>query len=309
MCPVPASGSSDSRFSQPLAPSNSVAVLVTHDTLLRWHREAAKRKWRRWEHAERPWSTTDEQRTGGLIVRLSRENRRWGCVRIQGELRRVGIRVSSSSIQRVLRQRGLGPVPQSGPTWPEFLRSQAHCGLATDFFTVDTVRLKQLYILLVIEMSTREVHILGVTDHPTAAFVTQVARNLVGDLADRVRSIKFLIRDRDTKFTAGFDDVFRSEGIRVIKTPVRSPRANAYAERWVKTVRTECLDWTLILDYRHLERAHREFVGDYNGQRPHRGIDLKVPTGVIAPTLPLLQHTDRHDVLGGLIHGYLPVAA
>ncbi len=172
-CPVSVSGSNDSRFSQPLAPSNSVAVLVTHDTLLRWHREAAKREWRRWEHAERPWSTTDEQRTGGLIVRLGRENRRWRCVRIQGELRRVGIRVSSRSIRRVLRQRGLGPVPRSGPTWSEFLRSQAHCGLATDFFTVDTVRLKLLYMLFVIELSTREVHILGVTDHPTAAFVTR----------------------------------------------------------------------------------------------------------------------------------------
>ena len=124
---------------------------------------------------------------------------------------------------------------------------------------------------------TRQVHILGVTDHPTGAFVTQVARNFVGDLADRGRSIKFLIRDRDTKFTASFDEVFRSEGIRVIKTPVRSPRANAYAERWVRTVRTECLDRMLILGRGHLERVLREYVGHYNRQRPHRGIDLDVP--------------------------------
>ena len=182
--------------------------------------------------------------------------------------------------------------------------------LATDFFTVDTVSLKQLYVLFVIELSTREVHILGVTEHPTGAFVTQVARNFMGDLGDRGRSIKFLIRDRDAKFTVSFDEVLRSEGIRVIKTPVRSPRANAYAERWVRTVRTECLDSILILGRRHLERALRQYVNHYNRQRPHRGIDLQVPVpgnGTVA-TPPLLD-INRHDVLGGLIHEYHPVAA
>ena len=182
--------------------------------------------------------------------------------------------------------------------------------LATDFFTVDTVSLKQLYVLFVIELSTREVHILGVTDHPTGAFVTQVALNLVGDLVDRARSIKFLIRDRDTKFTSSFDEVFHSGGIRVIKTPVRSPRANAYADRWVRTVRTECLDRMLILGHRHLERVLREYVCHYNYQRPHRGIELGVPASnsgiIIAP--PTL-NVHRHDLLGGLIHEYCPVAA
>ena len=165
-------------------------------------------------------------------------------------------------------------------------------------------------MLFVVELSTRQVHILGVTDHPTGAFVTQVARNLVGDLADRGRSVKFLIRDRDAKFCANFDEVFRSEGIRVIKTPVRSPRANAYAERWVRTVRTECLDWLLILGHGHLERVLRHYVRHYNQQRPHRGIDLSVPVSdrpaIAAP--PSL-HVHRHNVLGGLIHEYHPVAA
>ena len=244
-----------------------------------------------------------------LIVRLGRENRRWGCIRIQGELRKLGIRVSASSVRRILRRHGLGPVPRSGPTWSEFLRSQAHSVLATDFFTVDTVLLKQLYVLFVIELSTREVHILGITDHPTGEFVTQVARNLVGDLADRCRSIKFLIRDRDAKFTASFDLVFRSEGIRVIKTPVRSPRANTYAERWVRTVRNECLDWLLIVSRSHLDRVLREYIGHYNRQRPHRAIYFCVPAGgEISSTPPSLQ-VRRHDVLGGLDHEYFPAAA
>jgi transposase InsO family protein len=245
-----------------------------------------------------------------LIVRLGQENRRWGCIRIQGELRKLGIRVSASSIRRVLRRNGLGPVPWGGPTWREFLASQAHSVLATDFFTVDTVSLKQLYVLFVIELSTREVHILGVTEHPSGAFVTQVARNLVGDLSQRGRSIKFLIRDRDTKFTTTFEEVFRSEGIRVIKTPIRSPRANAYAEHWVRTVRTECLDWLLIVGHRHLERILREYARHYNGQRPHRGIQLQVPVpGDGVSATPPTYQVRRHDVLGGLIHEYRPMAA
>ena len=182
--------------------------------------------------------------------------------------------------------------------------------LATDFFTVDTVGFTRLYVLFVIELSTRQVHVLGVTDHPTGAFVTQVARNLVADLSDRGRSIKFLIRDRDAKFTASFDEVFRSEGIRVIKTPVRSPRANAYAERWVRTVRTECLDRMLILGRGHLERVLREYVGHYNRRRPHRGIDLGVPTSAAVLETPLPSaRVIRHDVLGGLIHEYHPATA
>jgi transposase InsO family protein len=182
--------------------------------------------------------------------------------------------------------------------------------LATDFFTVDTVGLKQLYVLFVIEVSTRRVHILGVTEHPTGAFVTQLARNFVGDLGDRGRSVKFLVRDRDTKFTASFDEVFASEGIRVIKTPVRSPRANAYAERWVRTVRTECLDWMLILGRRHLDQVLRQYVGHYNQQRPHRGIELGVPVpGIPVTAAPPAHRIHRHDVLGSLIHEYHPPAA
>ncbi len=244
----------------------------------------------------------------GLVVRLGRESPQWGCIRILGELRKLGLRVSASSIRRLLRRHGLGPSPRSGPTWSEFLCSQAKSVLATDFFTVDTVSLKQLYVLFVIEQSTREVHILGVTEHPTGAFVTQVARNLVADLADRGRTIEFLIRDRDTKSTASFEEVFRSERIRVIETHVRSPRANSHAERWVKTALTEGIDHMLIFGRRHLERVLREYVTHYNQQRPHRGIELEVPAGGTAATNTSLS-VHRHDVLGGLIHEYHPAAA
>jgi transposase len=180
--------------------------LVTPDSLLRWHRQAATHKWRRWRKQRGPGRPPMGAQLVELVVRLARENRSWGCVRIQGELRNLGIRVSATSIRRVLRRAGLGPAPRGGPTWAEFLRSQAHSVLATEFFTVDTVGLKQLYVLFVIELSTRQVHVLGVTDDLTGIFVTQVARNFVGDLAGCGRSVKFLIRDRDTKFTASFDE-------------------------------------------------------------------------------------------------------
>ena len=202
----------------------------------------------------------------------------------------------------ILRRHGLGPDPRRGLTWTEFLRIQAYGVLAADFFTVDTVLLKQLYVLFVIELSTSEVHILGITDHPTGEFVTQIARTLVGD-PDRGRSVKFLIRDRDTKFTASFDEVFRSEGIRVIKTPVRSARANVFAERWVRTVRNECLDWLFIVSRSHLDRVLREYVAHYNQQRSHRGINLCVPAGGKISATPQSLYLRRHDVLGG------PVAA
>jgi putative transposase len=173
--------------------------------------------------------------------------------------------------------------------------------------TRSSVTLKRLYVLFVIRLSTREVYLLGITEHPTGAFVTQVARNFVADLAEAGRSVKFLIRDRDAKYTASFDEVFRSEGTRVIKTPVRSPRANSVAERWVKTVRAECLDQLLITGQRHLERVLRQYARHYNEQRPHRGIQLEVPAGSAGALVPSLG-VRRHGVLGGLIHEYYPAA-
>jgi transposase len=198
--------------------------LVTPETLLRWHRELSRRMWKRWR-AERGLGRPPlRDEIAELIVRLGRENRHWGCVRIQGELRGLGVRVSASSIRRVLRSHGLGPTPRGGPTWKEFLAAQAKGILATDFFVVDTIGLDQLYVLFVIELQSRIVHILCVGAHRTGSFVTEVARNLAGDLTENGRSFRFLIPDRDARFTASFDEVFVSEGIEVIRTPVRSPR-------------------------------------------------------------------------------------
>jgi putative transposase len=286
------------------------SFLVTPETLLRWHRQLSKRRWRRWRAERGPGRPPLSDETIELILRLGRENRSWGCIRIQGELRGLGIRASATAIRRVLRSHGIGPAPRGGPSWKEFLTAQAKGILATDFFTVDTINFTQLYVLFVIELETRVVHILGVTQHPTDSYVTQLARNLVGDLAEHGRTFKFLIRDRDAKFTARFDSVFASEGIKVLKTPVRAPRANAYAERWVGTVRRECLDRLLVLGRRHLEVVLAEYVEHYNSHRPHRGIQLQVPVpGDGASATHPTYKVRRHDVLGGLIHEYRPMAA
>ena len=284
--------------------------LVTPETLLRWHREPSRSKWKRWRAQRGPGRPPLNDEIVELIARLGRENRRCGCVRIQGKLRGLGVRVSASSIRRVLRSHGLGPAPRDGPTWKEFLAAQANGILATDFFVVDTIGLNQLYVLFMIELQSRIAHILGVTDHPTGSFVTQVARNRAGDFTEHARSFRLLIRDRDAKFTASFDEVFVSEGIEVIRTPIRSPRANAIAERWVRTVREECLDWTLVLGRHHLEAVLRDYVRHYNQHRPHRGLRLRVPAPVseVIPAPPALSDIARHDVLGGLIHEYRAAA-
>ena len=259
--------------------------------------------------SEAPGRPTMSAELVELIVRLGRENHSWGCVRVRGELAKLGIRVAATSVRRVLRRHGLGPAPRRGPSWTEFLKAQAKGILATDFFSVGTVLFERLYVLFAIEHATRRAHLLGITEHPENGFVSQVARNLVGDLAGTGRRTKFLVRDRDTKFTASFDEVSRSEGTEVIKAPVRAPRANAFAERFVRTARAECLDWVLVLGRRHLEAVLREYFAHYNTGRPHRGLDLGLPCGRAAPPEPASLAVDRHDVLGGLIHEYRRAAA
>ena len=283
-----------------------VSFVVRPETLLRWHRRLVARRWT-YPRRGRGRPPIDPA-VASLILRLAHENPRWGYLRIQGELRGLGIRISATTIRRILAGAGLDPAGRRfGLSWRPFLRTQAASILATDFLTVDTVFLRRLYVLFFIELDTRRVHLAGVTAHPTATWVTQQARNLAITLGDALSDRKFLIRDRDALFAGSFDRVFRSEGLRVVRTPVQAPPANAFAERWVGTLRRECLDWILVVGCGQLEAELREYVAHYNAHRPHRALGLRAPeTSPIrlaaAPASP--GDILRRDRLGGLIHEY-----
>ena len=239
--------------------------LVSPRTLLRWHAQLVARRWT-YPH-RRPGRPPTAPPIRALVLRMARENPRWGYRRIQGELVGLGHPVAASTVWTILKSAGLDPAPRrSGPTWRQFLSAQAHAILAVDFAHVDTVFLRRLYILVVIEHDRRRVHLAGITAHPTGDWVTQQARNLLMDLGDRADRFRFLIRDRDSKFTAAFDAVFTGADIRIIRTPVRAPRANAIAERFIGTLRRECLDHLLITGPRHLAAVLREYVAAL--QRP-----------------------------------------
>jgi len=279
------------------------AFLVRPETIMRWHRRLVARK--STKPHRRPGRPSLDPEVRRLILRMARENPRWGYMRIKGELQGLGIRVSATAIAMLLRSHGSRPAPRRGPTWSEFLRAQASGVIACDSFTVETALLKTLYALFFIEIGTRRVHLSVSTSSPDSAFVTQQARNLAMCLSDEGASIKFLIRDRDAKFSRSFDDVFASEGVRVIRTPIRAPNANAFAERWVETARADCLDWLLIFGPRHLDQVLQTYVNHYNRKRPHRGLQLWAPESAVPPAeLGAVPHLRRRDLLGGLIHEY-----
>jgi putative transposase len=243
-----------------------------------------------------------------LVLRLARENPRWGYQRIVGELNGLGLAVSTTTVKKILRQAGLGPAgSRGGLSWRAFLRAQAQSMLAVDFFTVETIALQRLYVLFVIELGSRRVHLAGCTANPSGTWVTQQARRFTWNLQERPESFRFLIRDRDSKFSRDFDLVFASEGIEIIKTPVQAPKANATAERFVRTARAECLDWLLVMNRRHLEHVLRVFVDHYNTHRPHRSLNRKPPDPAARKLRPMHSPTalvERRDRLGGLVHEY-----
>jgi putative transposase len=286
------------------------SLFVTPGTLLRWHREVVARRWT-YPHRRlgRPGTAAE---TRELVVRLARENPAWGYRRIQGELVGLGITLAASTVWTILKEAGIEPAPnRQSISWAEFLRAQAASIVECDFLTVDTFFLKRFYVLFFIELATRRVHLAGITTNPDGAWVTQQARNLLMRLDDDDVHPRFLVRDRDSKFTREFDEVFRSEGIRVIKAPVRAPRARAHAERWVGSVRRECLDRILIVGRRHLELVMKTYALHYNEHRPHRALRQRAPLGERSPTdeqatanVINLDRVRRRDLLGGLIHEY-----
>src|SRR3954453_9299894 len=296
-----------SALSRLLPPPLRRLRLVSPRPLLRWHAALAPRRWtypRR--HPGRPPIAPPIR---ALVLRMSRENPRWGYRRIHGELVGLGHQVAASTVWTILKAAGIDPAPRrSGPTWRQFLAAQAQAILAVDFAHVDTIFLRRLYVLVVIEHGRRRVHLGGITAHPTGAWVTHQARNLLMDLGDRAEQFRFLIRDRDAKFTDAFGAVFAGADIRILRTPVRAPRANAVAERFIGTLRRECLDHLLITGPRHLTVVLHEYIEHYNTHRPHRSVHQQPPTGATSPPPRAAVRPLRRDRLGGLVHEYMQVA-
>ena len=281
--------------------------LVTPDTLLRWHRRLVR--WR-WTYPPKGGRPSVDAKVAALIEQMARENPGWGYKRIQGELLGLGYRVGASTVRRVLKRLRIPPAPQRDrTTWRQFLRSQAATMLACDFFHVDcAVTLHRLYVFFVIEVGTRHVHVLGVTANPDGAWTTQQARNLLMDLGERATEFRFLVRDRAGQFTEAFDAMLSAAGIEVVKIPPCSPRANAYAERWVRTARAEATDRMLIAGTRHLRAVLDQYAAHYNQHRPHRARSLRPPDGgdvtMAAITDLATVRIRRRSVLGGLISEY-----
>jgi hypothetical protein len=283
-------------------------LIVSPRTLLRWHAGLVRRQW------ACPRRTPGRPHTASavraLVLEMARDNPGWGYRRIHGELTVLGYTIAPSTIWQILKDADIDPAPtRSRQTWRAFLAGQATTILAADFFHVDTVFLRRVYVLFLIEHGTRRVHLAGITAHPTGEWVIQQARNLLMNLEGQVDGFKFLIRDRDAKFTAAFDAVFAAIGVRIIKTPIQAPRANAIAERWIASARRECLDRMLITGQRHLRLVLGEYIDHYDIHRPHRALQQSPPVGrPHSPALVADVRVLRRDRLGGLIHEYSQVA-
>jgi putative transposase len=282
-------------------------VLGNPATLLAWHRRLVTGKWG-YASRRRPGRPPTAAAIRKLVIRIATDNPRWGHRRVQGELVRLGHSIAASTVWQILHDAGIDPAPRrTGPTWKQFLTAQARGILAADFVHVDTVLLRRIYALIIIEHGTRRVHLAGITANPDGAWTTQAARNFLADLGQRAASVKFLIRDRAGQFTDSFDAVFLADGIRILASPAQAPRANASCERIIGTLRREVLDQLLIVSEHHLRQVLTEYLLHYNTARPHRAL-RQLPPGQAhtrPPQINLAEHRIRRkQVLGGLTHEY-----
>ena len=290
-------------LSRVLARDRWSILLVKPDPILAWHRRLVANHW---TYPHRPGRPSTAAETRRIIIRLARENPTWGYRRIDGELARLGITIAAATVWQILKNAGIDPAPgRNSESWTTFLRAQAAGIVACDFFTVDTVMLRRYYVLFFIELQSRRVYLGGITTNPSGAWTAQAARNLMMGYG---HAIRFLIRDGAGQFVGAFDEVFRSGGTTVIRTPPRTPIANAYAERWVGTVRRELCDRTLIWNRRQLEQQLRDYVEHYNTHRPHRNLEQRAPDDRVVVAYRPGQPIRRHLTCNGLINEYRQAA-
>jgi putative transposase len=294
----------------PKARRHGLRLLVTPDTILRWRRDILRRRRAAQSMRGRTGRPAARQTIRALVIRLARQNPEWGYRRIHGELAGLGVKVAASTAWEILKKARIDPAPRrTGPTWPQFQRSQAEAILACDFFTVDLPGGTRAHVLAVIEHATRRIRILGVTLHPTGEWTTQQARNLLMDLGEQTHRVTFMIRDRGSNFTAAFDAVLADAGIRTVLGNVRTPRMNAIAEHWIRACRRELLDRALVWNQAHLRRILREYETHHNQHRPHRCLHGAAPLKPLPEPVDLQQYrVRRHTRIGGLINEYRLVA-
>jgi putative transposase len=289
---------------------HELRLLVTPDTIVRWHRDIVCRRWTARSARGKTGRPATRRSIRALVLRLARENPDWGYRRIHGELAGLGVKVAASTVREILKKAGIHPAPRrAGATWRQFLRSQAEVILACDFFTADLLDGTQAHVLAVIEHASRRIRILGVTLHPTGEWTAQQARNLMMDLGGQAHRVKFMIRDRGSNYTAAFDAVLADAGIRTVLCNVRTPRMNAIAERWIGGCRRELLDRTLVWNQAHLRRILRQYETHHNQHRPHRSLESAAPLKPLPEPVDLEQHrVGRYACVGDLINEYRLVA-